>query len=135
MNMINWIRLNIGIKNALVLGITVLIIIGFLTIPAIYKKIKESQYQGVARVEVRNIVDKKSSFQHLNGTNQKTIGYGITYTIKISGKPYSKTELVEPGSAVKSIFDKFSSGQVCWIEVKYSLENPAESMISRLYLN
>ncbi len=119
----------------MVLGLTVLIILGFLTIPPIYKKIKESQYQGVARVEVRNIVDKKSSFQHLNGTNQKTVGYMITYIIENKGKPYSKTELVEPGSAVKSLFDEFTSGQVCWIEVKYSLKNPAESMISRLNLN
>ena len=128
--MIRWIKDSIGIKNLLILVTVILVIAGLLAGPSLYKSIKRNQYKGHIEARVLNIVDKKASFQHYNGTNVKTIGYDISYTYFIDGDNYTRTEFTKSGSDVKLLYDNYSSGQNCEVVVKYSLEAPSESFIS-----
>ena len=133
--MISWINNNIGKKNFIVLSIVLLCIVGFLIGPALNKKMKAVSYGGTAKAEVTDIVVKKSAFQHLNGTSEKITGYEVTYRYKSESKDYTNTEIIMPGSDVKSLFDEFTSGATCYIEVRYSLKTPSESIISKLNMS
>jgi hypothetical protein len=133
--MIRWIKDNIGIKNLLILVAVILVITGFLLGPSMYKKLKGSHYEGTSKAEVTRIVAKKTLSQHLNGTNETITGYDVTYVYNIQNKNYSNTEFIKPGSDVKRLYDEVTSGLSCFVEVKYSVEIPSESMISNLKLN
>jgi len=133
--MIGWIKDNFGIKNALILITVILVITGFLLGPFLYRKLKVSQYEGTAKAAVTNIVAKKTLSQHLNGTNELIIGYDVSYVYSNQNKNYSNTEFIKPASDVKRLFDKFSSGATCFVEIKYSLDKPSESIITNFNLN
>ena len=132
--MISWIKDNFGLKNFLILTLVILAIVGFIKGPSWYKQIIRSQYEGIVEAKVTNIVVKKASYQHISGTDTKIIGYEITYVYKVENKSFSNTEFIEPGSEMKLLFDQFSSGNICKIEIKYSFEMPSESFISKLNL-
>jgi hypothetical protein len=132
--MIGWIKDNFGIKNLLILVTVILIIAGFLVGPSLYRKLKVGQYEGTAKAEVTNIVAKKTLSQHLNGTNEKISGYDVTYAYTSQNKNYFNTEFIKPEPDIKRLYDKFSSGEDCFVEVKYSLDKPSESIISKLNL-
>jgi hypothetical protein len=91
--MITWIKDNFGIKNLLMLIVVAAVIIGFLAGPSLYKLMKGRQYKGITEAVVTNIVDKKGSFQHYNGTNEKTIGYNVSFAFTIKDKDYSNQKL------------------------------------------
>ena len=129
--MIDWIKNDFGIKNLLILMTVVIVIAGFLAGSSLYKLIKGSGYKGVAEAVVTNIVDKKGSFQHYNGTNEKIVGYDVTYVFTVKGKDYSKTEMMNSSYNAKHLFDDFMEGKTCLLEIKYSLQNPSESQIAK----
>jgi len=129
--MISWIKDNFRVKNFFILITVILVIAGFLIGPSLYKFIKRNQYKGITEATVTNIIDKKASFQHFNGTNEKTIGYDVSYVFTLEGKNYSKTETIKPSSDAKRLFDDFTTGKTCFLEIKYSLETPSESIISK----
>jgi len=133
--MIRWIKDNIGIKNVLIFIIVILVIAGLLFGTSLYRKLKGSQYEGTAKAEITNIVAKKTLSQHLNGTNETITGYDVTYVYSSQNKNYSNTEFIKPESDVKRLYDKVTSGETCFVEVKYSLDTPSESIISKLNLN
>jgi hypothetical protein len=132
--MISWIKDNFGIKNFIVLALVILVIVGFIKGPSWYKLIIRSQYEGVVEAKVANIVAKKASFQHFNGTNTKTVGYDVTYIYEIGNEKFSNTEFIEPDYDIKLILDQFNSGKTSVIEIKYSNETPSKSFISKLNL-
>ena len=134
MKIISWINNNLGLKNLLILTLVILVIVGFIKGPSWYKQIIRSQYEGIAEAKVANIVAKKASFQHINGTNTKTVGYEITYVYEAENERFSSTEFIKPGSEIKLLFDQFSSGNICKIEINYSSETPSESFVSKLIL-
>ncbi|MDP2723462.1 MAG: hypothetical protein Q8O72_11955 [Bacteroidales bacterium] len=129
--MIDWIKSNFGIKNLLILISVVIVIAGFLAGPSLYKLIKGQQYQGTTEAVVTNIIDKKGSFQHYNGTNEKTTGYDVSFVFIIKGKDYKKIETMNSSYDTKRLFDDFTDGKSCFLEIKYSLENPLESIITK----
>lgn len=129
--MIDWIKNNFGIKNLLILIAVVIVIAGFLVGPSLYKLMKGSQYEGTTEAIVTNIVDIKSSFQHYNGTNEKTTGYDVSFVFNIKGKDYKKTETMNSSYDTKRLFDDFTAGKSCFLEIKYSIENPLESIITK----
>lgn len=133
--MMSWIKDNFGIKNLLILISVILVIAGFLLGPSLYRKLKANQYEGTAKAEVTNIVAKKTLSQHLNGTNETITGYDVTYVYSSQNKNYSNTEFIKPESDMKRLYDKVISGETCFVEVKYSLDKPSESIISKLSLN
>lgn len=130
--MTNWIKQNFGVKNFFILITVVLVIAGFLIGPKFYNYLKGSQYKGITEAKITNIIDKTATIQHHNGTNTQTIGYDVSYVYNIEGKNYSNIEFIEPNSEIKQLFDKFTSEQNCLIEIKYSVDNPSESIISQL---
>jgi len=130
--MITWIKDNFGMKNFFILLTVIIIIAGFLAGPSVYKKYKGAEYKGSAKAEVMNMVAKKSLSQHLNGINETVTGYDITYIYSFQNKNYSHTEFIRPEAKAKRLFDKFTSGGACFIEVKYSPATPSESIISKL---
>ena len=132
--MIRWIKDNFGIKNLLILITVILVIAGFLIGPSLYRKLKVSQYEGTVKAEVTNIVAKKTLSQHLNGTNETISGYDVTYAYSSQNNNYSNTEFIKPEPDIKRLYDKVSSGEACFVEVKYSLDTPSESIISKLNL-
>ena len=132
--MIGWINNNLGLKNFLILTLVIIVIVGFIKGPSWYNQIKRSQYEGIVEAKVTNIVVKKASYQHITGTNTKTVGYEITYFYEAENERFSSTEFIEPGSEIKLLFDQFSSGNICKIEIKYSIEMPSESFVSKLIL-
>jgi len=129
--MLRWIKDNFGIKNLLILVTVILVITGFLVGPSLYRKLLGNQYKGIAKAEVTNIVVKKTLSQHLNGTNETIIGYDVSYVFSSQNKNYSNTEFIKPDSDVKRLYDKVAAGESCFIEVKYSLEAPSESIITK----
>ena len=133
--MFRWIKDNFGLRNLLILSLVILVIVGFVKGPSWYKQIMGSTYDGVAEATVTNIVAKDASYQHLNGTNTKIVGYTISYDYEVKGKDFSNTEFVEPSSDIKEIYDQFNAGKTCTIEIKYSDKTPSESVISKLNLN
>jgi len=133
--MIGWVKDNIGLKNFLILTLVIIVIVGFIKGPSWYKQIIRSQYEGIVEAKVINIIAKKASYQHINGTNTKTVGYEITYAYEVENERFSNTEFIEPGSEIKLLFDQFSSGNICEVEIKYSFETPSESFVSKLILN
>ncbi|MCX6245732.1 MAG: hypothetical protein NTU98_13640 [Bacteroidetes bacterium] len=133
--MIDWIKDYIGLKNVVILITVVFVIGGLIFGPSLYKKVTGIKYEGIAKATVTNIVAKKSVAQHINGTNELLTGYDITYVYNNQNKKYSNTEFVKPEENIKRLFDKIASGETCFIEVKYALDNPSESMISNLNLN
>jgi len=128
--MLDWIKYSFGIKNLLILIAVILIIVGFLVGPSLYKTIIKNQYEGTAKATVTNIDGKRGTFQHYNGANEKIIGYDVTYVFTFEGKNYSKTESIKPSSEIKRLFDDFREGKICFLEINYLLENPSESIIS-----
>jgi hypothetical protein len=133
--MISWIKDYIGFKNIAILITVGFVLAGLLVGPSIYKKLKGIHYEGIAKAKVTNIVVKKSLAQNFSGTNEILTGYDITYIYNNQNKMYSKTEFIKTEENVKRIFDKIASGEICFIEVKYSLDNPSESTISNLNLS
>lgn len=133
--MINWIKDNFGLKNLFILVLVVFVIVGLIEGPSWYKFIVGSRYDGITEAMVTNVVAKKSTFQHINGTNTKTIGYDITYVYTVKNVNYSTTEFVEPDADVNLVFEQFNAGKTCTIGVKYSNETPSKSSISKLNLN
>ena len=133
--MLRWIKDNFGIKNLLILITVILVITGFLVGPSLYRKLIVNQYKGTAKAEVTDVVVKKTLSQHINGTNETIIGYDVTYIYTSQNKNYSNTEFIKPESDVKLLYDKITSGETCFVEVKYSLDTPSESIISILNLN
>jgi hypothetical protein len=130
--MITWIKENFGVKNFFILLTVIIIIAGFLAGPSIYKKFKNAEYKGTVKAEVMNMVARKSLSQHLNGINETVTGYDVTYIYSLQNKNFSHTEFIRPEADAKSLFDKFTSGLTCYIEVKYAPEAPSESIISKL---
>ncbi len=130
--MISWIRYNFGLNNAIILIVVIVVITGFLIGPSLYLKLKGSQYQGTAKAEITDIIAAKAVSQHLNGTNETITGYKVTYIYSIHNKAYPGTEFIKPGSDIKHLYDIVSSGKPCFVEVKYSISAPSESMISKL---
>ncbi|MEI6123533.1 MAG: hypothetical protein WCQ95_07875 [Bacteroidota bacterium] len=133
--MLRWIKDNFGIKNLLILTTVILVITGFLVGPSLYRKLIGNQYKGTAKAEVTNIVVKKTLSQHLNGTNESITGYDVTYVYSNQSKNYSNTEFIKPDQDVKRLYDKVTAGETCFVEIKYSLDTPSESLISKLNLN
>jgi hypothetical protein len=130
--MTNWITENFGIKNFLILAAVLLIITCFIFGPSTYKLMQEHRYKGEMKARITNIVIKKAAYQHLNGTNEKVVGYDVTYDFTVNGKNYVKTENMPPDSEIKALSDKFNSGQACFVVIKYSPGNPEESVIAKL---
>ena len=128
----NWLKENIGYKNILVLAIVVVVIVGLVKGPSLYRHIKKSRFDGSTKAFVENIEEKKRTSQHHNGANIKTVGYEITYVYEVERDKYSSKGFVEPGSEVKKLFDRFSAGDSCLIDIGYLVENPNESIIIRL---
>lgn len=133
--MISWIKEYIGIRNLFILITVVFVIMGLLFGPTLYRKLRGMHYEGIAKAKVINIVAKKAFAQHINGTNEVIIGYDITYNYNNQNKIYSNTEFIKAEEKVKQIFDKTDSGETCFIEVKYSLDIPSKSTISKLNLS
>jgi hypothetical protein len=133
--MISWIKEYIGIKNLFILITVVFVIAGLLLSPSLYRKLLVMQYEGITKAKVTNIVTKKTFTQHINGTNEIIIGYDISYNYTNQNKIYSQTEFIMADEKVKQLFDKIASGETCFIEVKYSLDIPCKSTISKLNLN
>jgi hypothetical protein len=133
--MISWIKDYIGFKNLLILIAVVLVIAGLLVGPSLYKHLKGISYEGSAKAKVVNIIAKKSIAQNINGTNEITTGYDFTYIYNYQNKLYSNTEFIKTEENVKRIFDKIASGETCFVEIKYALDNPSESIISKLTLS
>ncbi|MFH0999826.1 MAG: hypothetical protein V1783_03205 [Bacteroidota bacterium] len=128
----NWIKNSFGIKNFVILISVVCVIAGLLAGPSISRMIKRRQYQAYTEAKVTNMVERKSSFQHLNGTNIKIVGYELTFLYKPEGDNFSQTLFIKPGSEARQLYNKFESRQHCAIELRYVADNPAECMISNL---
>lgn len=133
--MTDWIKDNFGMKNLLILILVILAILLFIKGPSWYKLLAAKGYDGSVKARVANVVAKKSTFQHINGTSTKTVGYDITYVYEVKNVTYSNTEFFEPESDVNLISEQFNAGKPCVIEIKYSLETPSRSSISKLRLS
>ena len=105
--MIGWIKDNFGLKNFLILFLVILVILGLIKGPSWYKQIIRSQYEGIVEAKVTNIVVKIVSYQHITGTNTKTVGYNITYIYEVENEMFANTEFIEPGSELILLFDQF----------------------------
>jgi hypothetical protein len=132
--MISWIKDYIGIKNFIVFILGIIIILGFLKGPSVYRMIAGNQYDCTITATVTNIAAQETSSQSYNGTNTRITGYDITYTYKAGNETRSKTEFIEPGSESRFLSDQFNSGRPCFIEIRYSGKSPSETMISKLIL-
>jgi len=132
--MINWIKDNFGLRNVLVLSLTILVIVGAIKGPSWYKQILRSQYKGSVEAQVTNIVAQEASFQHYNGMNTKILGYDISYFYEVEMENLSNTEFIKPNKDIKLLFDEFNSGKACQIGIRYSLESPVKSFITKLNL-
>ncbi len=130
--MINWIRHNFGIKNAIILIAVVVVITGLLIGPSLYPEFKGRNFQGTAKAGVTAVIASKTVSQHLNGNNETITGYTLKYIYQVDGKDYPGMEFVKPDSDVKLLYDKINSGKACFVEVKYSTSAPSESIISKL---
>jgi hypothetical protein len=127
--MIAWIKENIGFKNLLILLLVIIVIIGFLKGPSLYRNFKKVHYEGVTKGIVVDIQERKTSVQHINGTHSKVVGFDLTYTYTIHGEKYKTTGFIEPGKEIKFLFDKFTQGDSCIIEIGYMLKKPEESIL------
>jgi len=67
--------------------------------------------------------------------NTKTIGYNVTYTYIVDNKDYANTEFIKPGSEIRYLFDQYSPGDICRIEICFSPEKPEESLIADLIID
>jgi len=127
--MIAWIKENIGYRNLLILLVVVIGIIAFLKGPSLVRSIKKSHYKGVAKAIVMDLAERKTTVQHINGTHSRVIGFDLTYTYTVDEEKYRRTGFIEPGKETKILFDKFNQGDSCFIEIRYMLENPEESIL------
>jgi hypothetical protein len=130
--MTGWIKDYIGIKNLVILITVVFIIAGLLVGPSLYKKLNGIHYDGIAKAKVVNVIANKSLAQNISGTNTIITGYDLTYIYNYQNVTYSNTEFFKPEETVKRIFDNIASGETCFVEIKFSLDYPSRSMISKL---
>jgi len=127
----DWIEYYIGVKLFLIIIGIVLVIAGFILGSKFYEQNKLDEYKGVSEAVVTNITMKKVQSKHIYETIEKTVGYDITYIFHLKDKKYSETETINSSSETINLFNNFSKGDSCFLEIKYAIRNPSESIISK----
>lgn len=125
----DWIEYNIGGKTFLVIIGIILVLAGFSLGTKLYKVNKLDEYKGVSEAFVTNITVKKVQSKLTYEIIEKTVSYNITYVFHLKDKSYSKTETIKPDLDTGHLFNNFVKGDSCFLEIKYSIINPSESII------
>ena len=127
--MIDWIEQYIGVKMFLVIVGIILLFGGFRLGSKFNEQSKIDEYKCISEAVVANMTLKKVKEKHIYETIEKIIGYDITYVFNLKDKIYSKTEIIESNSDTRRLFNNFSKGDSCFIEIRYASINPSESII------
>lgn len=127
----DWIEYNIGVKQfILIIGI-ILVIVGFSLKSELHKVNNLDEYKGVSEAFVTNITVKKTQEKITYETIEKTMGYTISYIFHLKDRSYLKTETIKPSFDTGRLFKNFVKGDSCFLEIKYAIGNPSESIISK----
>jgi len=129
--MIDWIEQNIGLKTFLLIIGIILLIVGFCLGNKFHKQSKLDENKCISNAIVTNMTLRKVKYKNIYEVIEKTIAYNITYIFHLKNKEYSKTQIVKFSSETKRLFNNFTKGDSCFIEIRYSLKNPSESIISK----
>ncbi|MFA9371529.1 MAG: hypothetical protein ACERIH_07440 [Labilibaculum antarcticum] len=129
--MIDWIEQYIGLKVFLIMLGIILLFVGFSFGSKFNEQDKFDDKKGDSEAIVSNMTLKKVQVKLTYETTEKVEGYNITYYYQLKDKTYSNTEVFEANSDARHLFNNFTKGDSCFLEIRYALKTPSESIIFR----